>query len=1316
MGSENKSWKEKVQTESVWIPSSELRWIPDIIVQKYEELRKIIVKCGNSYQAILCAKDFVEISLRISAIMGLIIVNHNMTKEKDFIVGEEICNREQERETSREILKLVLTGTITMGGWQNLNDTLIKSSSVLLIDESIEKILKKTCELANTKITNGVKGREKYHSVVNWRNLAIAHGIITMDEERYWRQLKDLLFAINRYLGKSEREFCGLNELYQNVFLEQAGVERLVLHAGGKKYETGFFLQKSKNELFFFDSYNEKKHEVKLINFAGESKKYKNSVCFETLDRQLKYLSKLSEESEKNSKSRKRRPNKIEMTGEGEQKLACLKNVEQIEEAVFLFGKIKQKMDELQSGILFLQMERGTGKTTLSRMLDGRYAGNVRQKDLNAIVRAYYVGDLNYITKSTKNPVIGDFCKGIPGLYENHPVKGAIGRYNEQDQEIHPKSMSQLKAELEDEKTSGAAMVELLSLYRDIYTDLDDSHELREQYEDNRLVLIIDGIDELGSSTMELLRHLPSQADFERNAYAKNIFILMTARKEEESGLTEDSKEAISFVKSLLRSREAIISVDSHAKESVELLRKYLKKYQPQMTAEIVDQAIQKAEYKFLYVKPYLIFGDRIYRDGHKTAKAVAKNYIQEMIQRYFGMSLQYLYRVMGAIALFGKISIHDICRNIFSTGVTFDAIGCINDLMPLLTVSRGDGESLYEYADTEYREYILEKFPMVLAECGRVYLDSFQAWYEEKQECLKQYKGYYITAQSLKASEIRKILCSEEYPKFLSRVLESVVYLEKTGELREYIELPFVEKLAEFLVQGVETIVTRSVWEELQARMPGLYGVLLEKRRGTGKIAIELLDPYLSKHPFLLEKIGEHCKNNPADSWYDVIFRNDPWKISDTKNMGYGPYRNQYKTEFAKELWNQAVDIMDARRNEISLARYLYAKAEKEINSQKLVISLARYLERMVLSWDDLPERSKYLSVLVRAYLSNAAAFKEYLQDNRPSIQKVLSLPEAEKTDIELVNELKSKMESENILETIRLARESLRKGAWYQVSDFLYQIEEEKERISSDDHDFTEMYVQFTEEIEEMADREEAVCRILVFSHFETLYGALPEDGKCRKLEEYLDMISRKEQWKPEFWLRYAWSVYRHYFGHRKEFIKVRQCFSVFGGIKWCTVDDVIWENSIAVLKDLRKQKAAAEYLAGVNVLEKYADSVSDVQQMKWLQNRYQNASSDPAGMEELTTKMRALTGRKMEQLCSDFEEYDVMNDPYLQKKLETENSEMIMILGILQQLKIEVPKEYRKKICEVLTTQERKAAQEGKVWYQEQLKKWKGDSGGI
>ena len=43
MGSENKSWKEKVQTESVWIPSSELRWIPDIIVQKYEELRKIIV-------------------------------------------------------------------------------------------------------------------------------------------------------------------------------------------------------------------------------------------------------------------------------------------------------------------------------------------------------------------------------------------------------------------------------------------------------------------------------------------------------------------------------------------------------------------------------------------------------------------------------------------------------------------------------------------------------------------------------------------------------------------------------------------------------------------------------------------------------------------------------------------------------------------------------------------------------------------------------------------------------------------------------------------------------------------------------------------------------------------------------------------------------------------------------------------------------------------------------------------------------------------------------------------------------------------------
>ena len=166
-------------------------------------------------------------------------------------------------------------------------------------------------------------------------------------------------------------------------------------------------------------------------------------------------------------------------------------------------------------------------------------------------------------------------------------------------------------------------------------------------------------------------------------------------------------------------------------------------------------------------------------------------------------------------------------------------------------------------------------------------------------------------------------------------------------------------------------------------------------------------------------------------------------------------------------------------------------------------MISLARYLERMVLSWDDLPERSKYLSVLVRAYLSNAAAFKEYLQDNRPSIQKVLSLPEAEKTDIELVNELKSKMESENILETIRLARESLRKGAWYQVSDFLYQIEEEKERISSDDHDFTEMYVQFTEEIEEMADRKK---RSAVFLFFLILRHFMVH---CRKTEN-------AENWK--------------------------------------------------------------------------------------------------------------------------------------------------------------------------------------------------------
>ena len=62
--------------------------------------------------------------------------------------------------------------------------------------------------------------------------------------------------------------------------------------------------------------------------------------------------------------------------------------------------------------------------------------GRKSERDCAGILR----GRPELYYKKHENPVIGDFCKGIPGVYENHPVKGAIGRYNEQDQEIHPKS------------------------------------------------------------------------------------------------------------------------------------------------------------------------------------------------------------------------------------------------------------------------------------------------------------------------------------------------------------------------------------------------------------------------------------------------------------------------------------------------------------------------------------------------------------------------------------------------------------------------------------------------------------------------------------------------------------------------------------------------------------------------------------------------------------------------------------------------------------------------------------------------------------
>lgn len=689
-------YREKLQSDENWIAAEKRKNVPTVINDKYDLLKEIILS-GNAYHAILCVKDLFETIMKVPAVMGLVLVNKYIEEDNEFLSQGEAESKELNYVSLKQILDRMLSNPLSMGGWHELIQKLVKSKDYFELDIKVVNILMRTDQAINHEISKGKSG--KYNNVVNWRNEVIGHGVISANDDIYWKELYGLLSIINDYYGINDHSHT-LNDLYENVrFEEKEGIPQLVVE--NKVYDASHFVRLLDAEMFYFDAYYSNKHLLKMSDFIDRTESYKNNSYFEDLVKRLKIM---SESFDRNS-----RRSKVISTGKGKYQLACLKEVLNYQRPAFIIDKLNDVMDKLECGMIMLQMERGTGKTTLVHQLDGRYINKVLQEDLKAIVRVYHIGDMNFLSSGKNSNPSNDFYKSVPSLFEMHPVEDNISDYDEQEIETHyhPKSIVQLKYALQENETTQSSLVELLSLYRDIYSHIDDNEECEEY----RLVLIIDGIDEINKDTMDILRRLPSQEEFKKNANAKNIFIVLTSRKESENNISDISREAIGIAKSKIDDASALISIESHDENYYSLLEKYVYSMNPCLEKEVVSNIIERAQNKFLYIRPFMTFGDVIYAGDNYEARNVAHNYITSLMKMYFGISQNNLYIIMSAIALLDEVSLHEIGHLILGDGISYDIIGCINDLSPLLTTVRRDGTTKYKYANSEYTNYILETF-----------------------------------------------------------------------------------------------------------------------------------------------------------------------------------------------------------------------------------------------------------------------------------------------------------------------------------------------------------------------------------------------------------------------------------------------------------------------------------------------------------------------------------------------------------------------------------------------------------------------------
>lgn len=208
-------------------------------------------------------------------------------------------------------------------------------------------------------------------------------------------------------------------------------------------------------------------------------------------------------------------------------------------------------------------------------------------------------------------------------------------------------------------------------------------------------------------------------------------------RERQESG-SEKRRKKLAGLYGLTAEMNAILRC---SKISAEELQK--------LSDEQANDIIEKAQRKFLYIRPYLARGDSVLKADTKiTAYDVAANYMEKLQKRYCGTSLHTLQLISAAIAVFGSATLREICELVLFTGISYDVVGVLNDILPLLTVKRAAGENRYEFANEAYGQYIFESLSEAAEEAVCRYRISLVSWCQTadwKEEGYGKQWGEYV-------------------------------------------------------------------------------------------------------------------------------------------------------------------------------------------------------------------------------------------------------------------------------------------------------------------------------------------------------------------------------------------------------------------------------------------------------------------------------------------------------------------------------------------------------------------------------------------
>ena len=935
-------FKKKVKEKQIWVREEDLQNIPSILKKEYQLLQQSVQNddiCG----ALFRLKDIYEICIKLPSILSIITISARMERDRafvrmpetqlkkeqeDFLTGREVPESDSEQqEKFRYILSHMVKEPLSIGSWRQITSSIVENAGIFALDKDLKEILERTLLLFQVK-PRKVREQGRYEDVGNWRNKTIGHGTLFINTEAYWEQVYDLVHGLFLYFGGNGN--TPLKEFYGRISIEKESDGSSVLKVREQTYPISEYIYSFEEKDYFFDSYYSRQKYAEITNYLDAPRRLKNNPYYENVYSML----------EERKKSRRRKKERQITKSSDREAYACLNRAPDYEKPEFVLDEIRTFMEEHDRGVLHIQMERGMGKSTLAHELDGRYQRGILQEDLKAVVRVYHIRDMQF---REENPA-RDFFTALSSNLSSF-AGGQLEMDNE-DYYIDGKDIRQQMEHGGDD--APAAFCQYLELFRERYEEELTDHEGTE--EKLKLVYILDGIDELGSNAGSVLDAIPDPVFLNALPEENHIYLILLSRIQDEEDLQGTAKE---WIREAEKKAGRIVRFDGGNECYLALLKKYLQKNYKKLSDEQANDIIEKAQRKFLYIRPYLARGDSVLKADTKiTAYDVAANYMEKLQKRYCGTSLHTLQLISAAIAVFGSATLREICELVLFTGISYDVVGVLNDILPLLTVKRAAGENRYEFANEAYGQYIFESLSEAAEEAVCRYRISLVSWFQtadwRKDDYGKQWGEYVRRALSVDSAarwmgfgetteEYVKSLIRMNYDRGPQTYYASQIYEElKCDILRQIILLDY-RKLQILSVDDLKKI-------EFQ----------FKKREPWTRKSIRLSYEYT-------QGLISHCmEHGSVDEWFQAL-------TMDRINLRYDFSTNFDELKLA--AFREIVGAWEDQESTVVLFTNLVEQDRKNQRGLFFRASYGTYLEQLLLVVQNEVLRNKIFEGLLEAY-----------------------------------------------------------------------------------------------------------------------------------------------------------------------------------------------------------------------------------------------------------------------------------------------------------------------------------------------------------